>query len=1021
MFRLGTQGVSLPHRGAASGCPAAGAMPIASTSSSFRSTLHGSLAPSRRSCVGVSAGLRMPSCPTRGNSWRRQTKERGRTRTVQVSAVFEQFSDRSIEVAMMSQQLASKYRATEVRYEHVFLGLVAEDKMSRHGYMNSGLSIEKAADAIHRLTTYINSATHNQWATIADLKPAREAIPFSFEVRKMFQLASNTAREAIPFSSEVRKMFQLASNESQLMGSKSIFPEHILLACLEPRDSFARRFFTKMGVDCDVAKAEARHRLMGLKVPSRPTTEQAMTDAQSSDPPKMLHTYCRDLCEMARNNQLDPLIGRATEVNRTIQILGRRFRNNPLLIGDPGVGKTAIAEGLAQAIVSKTCPGGEPLPEFLVNKRIMQLDISSIVAGAKERGEMEKRVTELLKEVKQAGDVILMIDEVHTLIGAGSSTKDGKGGNSGMIGATTSVAEHRRYFENDSAMIGATTVAEHRRYFENDSALNRRLQPVLVEHPSEEISIEILLGLRTKYETTIGAIDLLDEAGSKVRIASHLRRPKYGRESPKVTEFLQDGRESPKVTEFLQVSARKTRGSASHLRRPKYGRESPKVTEFLQTQVRAQEPKVIEFLQTLEIKEHAVSEERYEDAYKAWLREESFREELVVPSMDGPAPLPLVTVADIEAIVAARTGIPVERMERAAMASLANLASSLKQHIVGQDEAVNVVSSALQRAYTGLKDPKRPIASLLFVGPTGVGKTELAKVLAEHQFGSQDALIRFDMSEFMERHSVSKLIGVPPGFGDGGKLTEAVRLRPFSIVLLDEVEKAHPDVFNILLQIMEDGRLTDSGGRVVSFKNTMIILTSNVGSRVISTSGASRLPTASGVPSQPACDVDMEENSPRQRTHHARMQRLVLEEVRTHFRPELINRFDEQVVFQQLDHKHIAVIAQIMLQRTIDQMRAMGHSLDVGPRLMDKILSEGYSTEYGARPLRRAITRLVEDNLSDEILAGSVGKKCLISMELDGAGNVVMAMTPSHSESNNIISMASLRIGEASSTRQACR
>eukprot|EP00878_Enallax_costatus_P009482 GHUV01009908.1.p1 GENE.GHUV01009908.1~~GHUV01009908.1.p1 ORF type:complete len:746 (+),score=207.39 GHUV01009908.1:200-2437(+) len=594
-----------------------------------------------------------------------------------------------------------------------------------------------------------------------------------------------------------------------------------------------------------------------------------------------------------------------------------------MLLTCSGVGKTAIAEGLAYAMVHNLSLEGQPLPTFLRNKRVLQLDVGLLMAGAKERGELENRVTRLIQECRDGGDVILMIDEVHTLVGTGAVGRGGSGGGGGLDISNLMKPALAR---GELQCIGATTLDEHRKHIEKDQALERRFQPVYVLEPSEKETLEILHGLAERYErhhhccyseealeaavklshTYIAdrflpdkAIDLIDEAGSRVRISAYNAR-KEGR-----------AQADPKVDEYLQV---------------------------------------------METKDAAIRDELYEEAQLLRRRQQDYKSELAGLPSEGSS-LPVVGSCDIEAVVSAWSGIPVERLTEDEMTKLVRLGPVMKQRVIGQDDAVDSVCAALCRARVGLKDPNRPSAAMLLVGPTGVGKTELTKVLAEQYFGTQDAIIRLDMSEYMERHSISKLIGAPPGYigyGEGGKLTEAVRRRPCSIVLFDEIEKAHPDVFSILLQIMEDGRLTDSQGRTVSFKNTLVLLTSNIGSRVIAASGGAGLAVFGSRRDMIAAGADDEEADERMiKSEQARMKQLISDEVKSYFRPELLNRFDEQIVFHKLGIKEVRKIADIMMDETRRRVSGKGVQLVVGKRLMERIIRDGYSLEYGVRPLRQ--------------------------------------------------------------------
>lgn len=831
-----------------------------------------------------------------------------RARAVRVTAVFEKFSERSIKSVMFAQQEAKNLGAPEVTTEHVLLGLITEDTSSKNGFLNSGITAEKARAAVQSLS--------------GKRKPI-------------------STTDSIPFSREVRKTFEAATNECKRAAVSYISPEHILLALLNQPDASGKRVLDSLRVDCDLLRNEAQKKLKGDEE-SAPRKKKA-----DKDGPKALDEFCRDLCEEVRMNKIDPVIGREREVARVIQILGRRTKNNPILLGEPGVGKTAIAEGLACAIVHDVSLEGQPLPAFLRNKRVLQLDVGLLMAGAKERGELENRVTKLMQETRDSGDVILMIDEVHTLVGAGAVGRGGGGGGGLDIANLIKPALAR----GELQCIGATTLDEHRKHIEKDQALERRFQPVYVLEPSEQQTLQILQGLAERYErhhhccyddealeaavklshTYIAdrflpdkAIDLIDEAGSRVRIAA--------------------------------FNARK--GASSK-----------------------EDPKVDEYLQVMETKDAAVRDELYEEAQLLRRRQQDYKSELVGLPVDGSS-LPVVRACDIEAVVSAWSGVPVERLTEDEMTKLVRLGPVLKERVVGQDDAVDSVVSALCRARVGLKDPNRPCAALLLVGPTGVGKTELTKVLAEQYFGTQDAIIRLDMSEYMERHSVSKLIGAPPGYvgyGEGGKLTEAVRRRPCSIVLFDEIEKAHPDVFSILLQIMEDGRLTDSQGRVVSFKNTLVLLTSNIGSRVIAASSGGLAAFGSRRSLMGGGD---EADDAISKAEQARMKQLVLDETKSYFRPELINRFDEQIVFQKLGLKEVRKIAGIMLEETKQRVATKGVELAVGPRLLERIIADGYSLEYGVRPLRQTITHMIDDVLSDALLHKQVQPGEIAFMEL---------------------------------------
>ncbi|KXZ46077.1 hypothetical protein GPECTOR_47g352 [Gonium pectorale] len=861
-----------------------------------------------------------------------------RRQALKVQAVFERFTERSIKTVMIAQAEAKAFGHTEVNTEHILLGLIAEESLSKNGYLNSGVSSERAKTAVETLFG-----------------------------RKR---AVSTA-ESIPFSRDVRKMFEAATHECKRSNVAWISPEHILLAMMAMPDSNGKRVLGALSADMEALKAEAARRLKGDTDAAEAAKKKQPSAAKEG--PKMTEEYCRDLCAEVRAGRIDPVVGREREVSRCVQILARRTKNNPILLGEPGVGKTAIAEGLAAAIVARQPgPDGAPLPEFLASKRILQLDVGLLIAGAKERGELESRVTKLIAEVKESGNIILMIDEIHTLVGAGSV---GRGGGGGLdIANLIKPALARGEFQ----VIGATTLDEHRKYIERDAALERRFQPVNVDEPTPEATMAILLGLKERYERhhrvayteealaaavelssryiadrflPDKAIDLLDEAGSRARIAAFTARASARQGQVHMAQVAGAAGAEAAGTE---------RGSRDH-------------------------PKLAEYLQVLATKDEAIKDGLYEEAVILRRREMDYRAELAGPSASGSV-LPVVGVEDIEAIVAAWTAIPVERMGEDERDKLLGMRDTLAAHVVGQADAVESIASALCRARAGLKDPRRPVASLLFVGPTGVGKTELAKVLAEQYYGSRDSLLRLDMSEYMERHSASKLIGAPPGyvgFGEGGKLTEAVRRRPHCVVLFDEVEKAHPDVFQLLLQILEDGRLTDSQGRTVSFKHALVVLTSNIGSRAIASAGATAASRA-GVFSRAGDIVDDTELSA-SKAH--KLKQEVLTEVRSFFSPELLNRFDETVVFQRLRRPDVARIAGLMMEETLARAADKGLQVTVTEPLLDAILAEGYSDEYGARPLRQAIVRLVDDPLSDAMLHRRFppGTRLVLSRDSDGA------------------------------------
>ena len=645
------------------------------------------------------------------------------------------------------------------------------------------------------------------------------------------------------------------------------------------------------------------------------------------------------------------MVGRHNEIDRVIQILGRRTKNNPVLIGEPGVGKTAIAEGLAQRIQQ-----GD-IPDILEDKRVLTLDIGLLVAGTKYRGEFEERLKKIMEEIKAAGNVILVIDEVHTLIGAGAAE--------GAIDAANILKP--ALARGELQCIGATTLDEYRKHIERDAALERRFQPVNVGEPSIDDTIEILRGLRERYEqhhrlkitddalvaaATLGdryisdrflpdkAIDLIDEAGSRVRLLNS-KLPPAAKEVDKELRSVQKEKEDA-VRDQDFTKAGELREKEVELR------------EQIRSLLQANKD---------EVKADATSESGETDATEA-------------PASDSS---PMVNEEDIAQIVASWTGVPVQKLTESESVKLLNMEETLHKRLIGQDEAVKAVSKAIRRARVGLKNPNRPIASFIFSGPTGVGKTELTKALATYFFGSEEAMIRLDMSEFMERHTVSKLIGSPPGyvgFNEGGQLTEAVRRRPYTVVLFDEIEKAHPDVFNLLLQLLEDGRLTDSKGRTVDFKNTLIIMTSNIGSKVIEKGGGGLGFEFSGESAE--------------ESQYTRIRSLVNEELKQYFRPEFLNRLDEIIVFRQLNRDEVKEIAEIMLKEVFGRMGEKGITLTVSDAFKERLVEEGYNPAYGARPLRRAVMRLLEDSLAEEVLSGRIKDGDHAEVDVDENKKVVV-------------------------------
>ena len=707
-----------------------------------------------------------------------------------------------------------------------------------------------------------------------------------------------------------KTVLEMSAREARDLGSDAIDTEHILLALMRERAGVAAHALVKMGVDLNKAREELLRALGRSRKPENAPSE-GNGKAEESDTP-MLDAYARDLTRAAKNGELDPVIGRAKEIERIVQILSRRTKNNPVLIGEPGVGKSSIVEGLAQKIIDGN------IPEILRGKRVVSLDLPGMLAGAKYRGEFEERLKNTMAEIRRTGNVILFIDELHTIVGAGASE--------GAIDAANILKP--LLARGEMQCVGATTLREYHKYIEKDAALERRFQPVMVGEPTKEESVEILMGLRERYENhhkvhitdeairaavmlsdryisdrflPDKAIDLIDEAASRVRIRTFAAPPDMKEKEKHVAELDEETRQAVKDENFEKAA-----------------------------DLRDQKKRLLKEM---------------EDARRDW---ELKREERVET----------VGEEEVAEIVSLWTGIPVTRMTEDEATRLMHMEEILHKRVVGQDEAIKAVARAVRRARAGLKDPNRPIGSFIFLGPTGVGKTELCKALGEALFGDEDSLIRIDMSEYMEKYSVSRMIGSPPGYvgyEEGGQLTEKVRRKPYCILLLDEVEKAHPDVFNILLQILEDGRLTDGQGRIVDFKNCVVVMTSNAGAHTIGRQRAVGFGSA----------FDDE------RSYEA-MKESIMGEVKKIFRPEFINRVDEIIVFHSLEQEHIDKIAMLMMDNVARRLKERGIDLEITPEAARTVARAGYDLQYGARPLRRAIQRLVEDALSEEILTGEI-------------------------------------------------
>ncbi|MGI6576793.1 MAG: ATP-dependent Clp protease ATP-binding subunit [Eubacteriales bacterium] len=796
---------------------------------------------------------------------------------------FNRFTQRAQNALRLAHESAGNMGHSYVGSEHILLGLLREGEgIAARALQNAGVNVEQLKKNILGVVGKGEGGV-----------PAQGLTPRS------------------------KHIIEVAAAEAARLNTSYIGTEHLLMAILRETDSFATRMLAASGVDITklYRSIEALIGATGSEAPSsqhgRPGRTQP--NAPSGPPTKTLDQFGRDLTRLAAEGKLDPIIGRDKEVSRIIQILSRRTKNNPVLIGEPGVGKTAVAEGLAQKIVA-----GD-IPENLRNKRLFSLDLTGMIAGTKYRGEFEERIKTAIDEVRNAGNVILFIDELHTIIGAGAAE--------GAIDAANILKP--ALSRGEIQVIGATTLDEYRKHIEKDAALERRFQPVLVGEPSEEESIEILRGLRDRYE-----------AHHKIKITDESIRAAVEMSSRYIS-----GRQLPdKAIDLIDEAASRVRMSA--LTAPFDIKELEEKLKSLSAE-KEEAVKNQEFEKAAKLRdEEKRLIEQIEDERKKWQdSQKSTRGE--------------VTVEDVAAVVSGWTGVPVTRLTEDESERLLHMEDILHKRVIGQEEAVSAVSKAIRRGRVGLKDPKRPTGSFIFLGPTGVGKTELCRALAEAVFGDEDAMVRIDMSEYMEKHNTSKLIGSPPGYvgyDEGGQLTEKVRRKPYSVILFDEIEKAHPDVFNLLLQILEDGRLTDSQGRVVDFKNTIIVMTSNLGAHDLF--NRKRL----GFGTSESDGV----------TNQEEIKSTVMSQLKKTFRPEFLNRVDEIIVFHQLNREQIKKIAKGMLTTVTERVRGLGIELDIDESTLDLIAEEGFDPVYGARPLRRAIQSKLEDAISERLLEGSI-------------------------------------------------
>ena len=787
---------------------------------------------------------------------------------------FEKFTDKARKVLVLAQDEARALHQPYVGTEHILLGLIQE---------KDGL----AAQALERLGV----------AYDAVVKGIRE-------VASIDEGADVSGH--LSFTPRVKRVLENSLREAMQMGQSYISTEHLLLGIVRENEGTALDVLSRLGVKGD----DIRTALNDLVGQSPVYAGRNPFEAAGTVPDSALKEFGTDLTQKARDGKLDPVIGRAGEIERVMQILSRRQKNNPLLIGEPGVGKTAVAEGLAQLIVSNQ------VPDILRGKRLLTLDVSALVAGSKYRGEFEDRLKKCIKEVKEAGDIILFIDEMHTLIGAGSAE--------GSIDAAAILKPPLS--RGEIQVIGATTIDEYRKHLEKDSALERRFQPITVGEPNEEQALRIMEGLRDRYEAH-HQVHFTDEALQAAVTLSD--------------RYIQDRFLPDKAIDVMDEA-----GARMRIRNMTLPDELREMDGKLR-QIRSD-------------KDKAIAEQDFERAAKLRDQESAVKDERAAAEKkwaeDSQKSVHQVTAQDIADVVSMTTGVPVSNLTEAETEKLLRMEGVLHERVIGQEEAVTALSKAIRRSRAGLKDPKRPAGSFIFLGPSGVGKTELSKALAEFLFSSEDALISFDMSEYMEKHSVSRLVGSPPGyvgFDEGGQLTKAVRQRPYSVVLFDEIEKAHPDVFNILLQILEEGRLTDAQGRTVDFRNTVIIMTSNVGAREISA------PTTLGFSPEGKAGLSDKEIKSR-----------VMGEVKKLFRPEFLNRIDEIIVFKSLTQEQIVEIAKLMVADLRERLIAQNMTINLTDDAYKLIAKEGTDAAYGARPLRRAIQRLLEDPLSEELLEG---------------------------------------------------
>jgi ATP-dependent Clp protease ATP-binding subunit ClpC len=800
--------------------------------------------------------------------------------------MFERFTERARKVIVKAQDEARFLKQNYIGTEHILLGLIDEKEgIATRVFYDLNISIDDIRSAVKEVVTEGTSESY----------------------------------EHIPFTPRAKKVLELSLREALQMGHNYIGTEHILLGLLKEGEGVAARVLNSLGITLDEVKEKVKELLNEQPYYSEP--ERSINDKSSKKPLKMLGQYGKDLTLLAQEGKLDPLIGRKKEIDRIIQILSRRTKNNPILIGESGVGKTAIVEGLAQLICLKKVPSN------LSDKRIFTLDLGALVAGSRYRGDFEERLKKVLAEIKENGDIVLFIDEVHTLVGAGAAE--------GAIDAASILKP--MLARGEIQAIGATTVNDYRKYVEKDKALERRFQPIFINEPTVYETVDILKGIREKYES-FHSLTITDDAVVAAAKLSH--------------RYISDRFLPDKAIDLIDESASRVRVRA--LTTP------PDIKEI-----------EVNIDKIVSEKKKAIESQDFEkaaqlrDKEKQLLKEKRDIEE--INSRSRKVGKEIVGESEITEVLSNWTGIPVYKLTSSESSKLMGMENELHRRVIGQDEAIKTISRAIRRSRSGLKDPRRPIGSFIFLGPSGVGKTELAKTIAEFLFDNEEALLQIDMSEYMEKHSVSKLVGSPPGYvgyDEGGQLTEMVRRKPYSVILLDEIEKAHPDVFNILLQIFEDGHLTDSQGKRVDFKNTVIIMTSNLGAREIQKN------TPMGFKMVNTEDLSYDE-----------IKVKVMSELKKTFRPEFLNRVDEVIVFHKLQKQQIYNIMDLMMSRVQQQLELQGIIIELKKSAKDLLLEKGYDSTMGARPMRRCIQNLIEDPLSEKIISGEVkaGQKVEVS------------------------------------------